>query len=264
MKPVDPESLHRILAWSMGISDGKLDRLLAQGGGDAGWSGRATQALRRVLAGEDLFDVISDVELLGRTFRSDARACRIRRYVEAFVLEIRRDWAGRPCRVLEVGCGAGAIIISLALELEGELVGSDISLPALELARENAARLGARVDFILSDLFQDVPGTFDVIVSNLPHEIDDPASPLAEAAWEPPVSLFDSTGLWLGMFRRFLTEVPGRLNSGGRLYLEIPEQDQHRFAGGRILLPSGEVVGCRMDAEQARESLAHLGGPLQP
>jgi release factor glutamine methyltransferase len=262
MKPIDPESLHRILSWSLGFADGKLDRLLAQSGGDAGWSGLAARSLQRVLAGEDLFDVIGEVEFLGRIFRSDARACRIRRYVEAFVLEIRCDWAERPCRVLEIGCGGGAVIISLALELEGEFVGSDISLPALELARENAARLGARVGFILSDLLQDVPGMFDVIVANLPHEIEDPAIPLAESAWEPRVSLFDSTGLSFGLFRRFLSEAPERLSPGGRLYLEIPEQDQDRFAGDRILLPSGEVVGCRMNAEQAKASLERLGGPL--
>ena len=76
----------------------------------------------------------------------------------------------KNCRILEVGTGSGCIAISLALELpETKITACDISDKALNVARENAARLGARVEFVQSDLMADVRGDFAVVVANLPY-----------------------------------------------------------------------------------------------
>ncbi|MBR2725482.1 peptide chain release factor N(5)-glutamine methyltransferase [Candidatus Saccharibacteria bacterium] len=74
------------------------------------------------------------------------------------------------CKILDVGTGSGCIAITLKLELpEAQITASDISEPALKVARENAARLGAEVEFIKSDLLGEIPGDFDVAVANLPY-----------------------------------------------------------------------------------------------
>ena len=73
-------------------------------------------------------------------------------------------------RILDVGTGSGCVAASLALELpEARVVACDISEKALNVARENAAKLGAEVEFIGSDLLVDMAGDFDVVVANLPY-----------------------------------------------------------------------------------------------
>ena len=74
------------------------------------------------------------------------------------------------CKILDVGTGSGCIATTLKLELpEAQVTASDISEPALKVARENATRLGAEVKFIKSDLLEEILGDFDVIVANLPY-----------------------------------------------------------------------------------------------
>src|SRR5205085_12181468 len=74
-------------------------------------------------------------------------------------------------RILDVGTGTGVIALSLAAKFpEAEVIGSDISDEALSLARDNAARLGiTRVQFVESNLMQNISGEFDLIVANLPY-----------------------------------------------------------------------------------------------
>jgi release factor glutamine methyltransferase len=77
----------------------------------------------------------------------------------------------RPGRVLDVGTGSGAVALAVADELpEAKIVATDTSAPALDLARENAARLGLaeRVAFEQASLPAG-GGEFDLLVANLPY-----------------------------------------------------------------------------------------------
>lgn len=77
----------------------------------------------------------------------------------------------RPGRALDVGTGSGAVALAVADELpEAEIVATDTSAPALDLARENAARLGLaeRVAFEQASLPAG-GGEFDLLVANLPY-----------------------------------------------------------------------------------------------
>ncbi len=94
----------------------------------------------------------------------------------------------RPRRVLDVGIGSGAIALAIADELPGcEVVATDTSAAALEVARANAERLGLadRVELIEAMLPSDTDG-FDLVVANLPY--------VAEAEWgglEPEVTRWE-------------------------------------------------------------------------
>src|SRR6185369_9845523 len=86
--------------------------------------------------------------------------------------------AGKTARrFLDVGCGSGAIAVTLHLETGAEVWGTDISFAALRVAAENAARLGARVHLAACDLDAAIADhSIDVLVSNPPYV------PLAELA----------------------------------------------------------------------------------
>ncbi|MGH2906730.1 MAG: peptide chain release factor N(5)-glutamine methyltransferase, partial [Solirubrobacterales bacterium] len=77
---------------------------------------------------------------------------------------------GRPCGILDVATGSGAVALALADELpDATIVASDVSAEALAVARANAGRLGFEIDFVESDLLASVDGVFDAIAANLPY-----------------------------------------------------------------------------------------------
>ena len=98
-----------------------------------------------------------------------------------------------PATALDVGTGSGAIALAIADELpQARVVASDTSAPALELAAENAARLGLadRVTLVAGALPAG-GGTFDLLVANLPYvsEADGRRLEPEIARYEPPEAL---------------------------------------------------------------------------
>jgi release factor glutamine methyltransferase len=100
---------------------------------------------------------------------------------------------GAGTRVLDVGTGCGAIALALKDERRDLLLsGSDSSTAALELARENAGRLGLEVRWLHADLLTGVPDEFDAVLANLPYVRDGERPALAAeiVRHEPPGALF--------------------------------------------------------------------------
>lgn len=125
--------------------------------------------------------------------------------------------------VLDLGTGTGAILISLLAERPGARgLGTDISPAALEVAQENAAKLGVCADFLESDWFASVSGEFDLIVSNPPYIALDEMADLSPEVreWEPRKALTDEAD-GLSAYRAIAAGAPAHLSSGGRLLVEI-------------------------------------------
>ncbi len=96
-------------------------------------------------------------------------------------------------RVLDVGTGSGAVALALKQEREDLVVsGSDLSEPALAVARENARRLGLDVSFVRADLLDGAPREIDAVVANLPYVAESERALLAPeiVRHEPPLALF--------------------------------------------------------------------------
>ncbi|MER6989046.1 class I SAM-dependent methyltransferase [Saccharopolyspora hirsuta] len=248
MARIDESRLRDVIAVAAGVSPDAVDGWPAA----EGWVRRAAAMLTDYQSGIPLGYVLGEVNYLGRAFRSDSRALAVRRYSEPLVERILRDFAGRPVRAVDIGCGAGAAICTLAKELTGEFIGTDVDPRALELAGENAERHGARVDLVISDLFDGLDGRFDVIYANLPRQ--DPRTPVPEGDWEPSVALYDRTAQPLGLYRRFFAEVGDRLTETGRLYLEIPLDPRlaELLPGERVVDGDGDDFARVMTTADAR------------
>lgn len=128
-----------------------------------------------------------------------------------------------PRRILDLCTGGGCIGIACALAFpEAEVVLSDISADALEVARINVEKHGLqqRVQLVQSDLFADIEGTFDLIVSNPPYVgIDEYRELPDEYLREPQLGLVtDADGI--GIPLRILEQAAGFLNPEGLLLLE--------------------------------------------
>src|SRR4051812_19258586 len=93
-------------------------------------------------------------------------------------------------RVVDVGTGSGAVALALASERPDlRMVAIDVSASALDVARENAARLGLSVEFAGGDLLSEVRGPIDAVVSNPPYVRDDEELPPDVADFEPSLAL---------------------------------------------------------------------------
>lgn len=144
--------------------------------------------------------------------------------VEA-VLEKLRVLPQGKLRLLDIGTGSGAIIISLLKELpEAVGVAVDLSPEALAVAKENAVRLGVadRLEFRLGDLLQPVAGeVFDYIISNPPYIPEsDMLTLAAEVKCEPLMALVAGQD-GLDCYRRLLAEGRENLNAAGGIALEV-------------------------------------------
>lgn len=131
----------------------------------------------------------------------------------------------KNARVLDICTGSGCIAISIFLAGgAGEVSASDISKAALLTAKENAVALGADINFIESNMFENVRGDFELIVSNPPYVTEEEYTDL-----EPEVKLHEpktaltapDDGLY---FYEILAEAcKTHLVQGGRIIVEIGE-----------------------------------------
>jgi release factor glutamine methyltransferase len=178
--------------------------------------------LHERLAGKPTQYITGRQEFYGREFRVTP-AVLIPRPETEHLVESALKRLEKGARIVDVGCGSGAIAISLALEMNNNIFGSDISTAALEVARENAQRLSAPVELVAGDLLAAFgPGSLDAVVSNPPYvPLKDLRNLQREVRdYEPPVALFggDSGN---EIYARLVEQAARVLKPGGLLGLEL-------------------------------------------
>jgi release factor glutamine methyltransferase len=127
---------------------------------------------------------------------------------------------GRRPRIADLGTGSGALLLALLHELRGaEGVGTDVSPAALDLARENAKRLGLaqRATFVACDFGAALGGGFDLVVSNPPY--------VAQREWQrlahDPKLALDGGPDGLAAYRRIAADAQRLLAPGAHIILEL-------------------------------------------
>ncbi len=130
--------------------------------------------------------------------------------------------------ILDIGTGSGCIALSLAAKLPSAVISAcDISSGALEIARENAARLKLKTNLFRMDIFDrnawPALSAYDVIVSNPPYvTFSDKKEMLPNVLnYEPPIALFVSDDNPLIYYIEILEFSRDHLNSSGKIYFEI-------------------------------------------
>jgi release factor glutamine methyltransferase len=139
--------------------------------------------------------------------------------------------------ILDIGTGSGAIAITLALESNAYVIGTDISTAALEVAKDNARRLNAPVHFMAGDLADAIASrSFDLVVSNPPYvPASDEATMQREVCeYEPKLALFAGVD-GLDIYRRLIPDAARLLKPGGWLVMELGHNSSD---GVRALLGS--------------------------
>jgi release factor glutamine methyltransferase len=203
---------------------------------------RFEDALVRRSAGEPVAYIRGIKEFYGLAFTVDPRALIPRPETEQLVEMAEREVVDRltaaprprgtpPMRLADVGTGSGAIAVALAVALrrrgvfgEVEIIATDDSSEALDVARENAVGHGVadRVRFVQADLLPPViVSPFDIVLANLPYVRSDAIDGLPIAAsFEPRVAL-DGGADGLALIGRLLERLPEALADGGSALVEI-------------------------------------------
>ena len=141
---------------------------------------------------------------------------------------IRRLRGRRRPVAVDLATGGGTVALAIANEVRGVRVfGTDISLTAVRVARDNAERLHLRATFFKGDLFGRLParleGRVDVLTLHPPYVARDELRELPEEIrrFEPVHTLSDRSPDGLGLVGRAASEGPRWLKSGGWLLIEV-------------------------------------------
>ena len=181
--------------------------------------------LERRASGVPLQYVLGYAPFMGHDLRVDGRVLIPRQDTELLCeLAIERARrTGADAEALDLCTGSGAVAIAVALKCPGARVtATDLSADALALARENASRLGAHVEFACGDFFEPVRGCrFDVISCNPPYLTGADMDALQpEVRFEPALALYGGED-GLAFYRRAAAQVRGFLKPGGRALFEV-------------------------------------------
>lgn len=126
-------------------------------------------------------------------------------------------------RVLDLCTGSGCVGISIAAERpEVRLTLADVSVEAIDVARDNADFHGIKCKSVVSDFFGsfEFDETWDLITCNPPYVADGDPLPPEVSEFEPRLALF-AGGDGLAMYQRLAAEAKGRLSPRGALFVEL-------------------------------------------
>ena len=166
--------------------------------------------------------IIGEQEFMGLKFKVNSNVLIPRQDTETLVEEALKHI--KPgMKVLDLCTGSGCIIVSIAKNVPDIVCfGTDISKQALLVAKENAKRNDVEVELKRSDLFDNITGTFDVIVSNPPYiATAEIASLMPEVRDFEPIEALDGKEDGLYFYRIIIEKSMDFLNPDGYVCLEI-------------------------------------------
>ncbi len=217
--------------------------------------GRVSRSAER-----EFFDLVADERLLGRV-HSHRRGVIIDTAAVVDDLVVARQITGP---VLDAGCHAGYLAAWWARQAGLEVVGSDVSRPALELGRRRSAELGRRVELVEADLLPEGgEGRFELIVAVdvLPEEIEGGlaglerlAAGLVEGGW-----LVLSTGHRFDVAWNPLQRVQRKLAELGLGFVEagclggVASRGQEPLGQSVFVLRRGETTGLPEDCVEVSQ-----------
>ena len=189
---------------------------------------KVADIIARLSRHEPLQYIVGSARFHGHKFKVNPAVLIPRPETEQLVDLIVDENPASDLRVLDMGTGSGCIAISLARALKfAQVEALDVSRDALNVARENAAALKAKVRFFESDMLSPQPASrYDIIVSNPPYVCwsERDAMDRNVKDYEPAQALFVPDNDPLLFYKAIAPYAAQSLEPGGKLYLEINQR----------------------------------------
>ena len=180
------------------------------------------KAVARNSKREPIQYILGETDFYGLKIKVDKSVLIPRPETEYLVEKIIND-NEKPDSILEIGTGSGCIAIALKKHFSNsKIVATDISETALETAAINSEINDVIINFLQSDLFENVSGKFDIIVSNPPYipRQEFEILPKQILEFEPENALLAvDDGLYF--YRAILEQAKKFLTKNGEIYFEI-------------------------------------------
>ena len=193
------------------------------------YKGNIEEAIIRLNNGEPVQYIVGNVDFYKSNFIVNKNVLIPRFETEELVLNtinLIKKYFNKKIKILDIGTGSGAIAISLKKEINSDVYATDISKEALEVAKENAKRNNAEVNFINTNLFDGIKEKFDVVISNPPYiRYDEEIDEIVKNN-EPHLALYaDNDGLYY--YEEILKNINSILNEKYLIAFEIGK-DQYK------------------------------------
>ncbi len=176
-------------------------------------------AQKRIM-GEPLQYVLGTTDFYGIELKTDKRALIPRPETEELV-EMALKHINNQSVVLDLCTGTGAIALKIKKEKDCVVYASDVSFDALSLAQENAKNLGLDINFVNSDMFNNIKHKFDIIISNPPYIPTKDIIDLDKEVKFEPVLALDGGIDGLDFYKIIAENAQNYLNNNGKIFLEF-------------------------------------------
>ena len=175
------------------------------------------------MRGKPLQYITNKQEFFGREFRVTPDVLIPRPETELLAEAVLKMNRPEGELAIDAGTGSGAIAVTLALESGLRLIATDVSFPALAVARSNAERLKAKIQFLAGDLLQPFTDeSASIVVCNPPYVPEAHRASLQREVrdWEPALALFGGQH-GAQVYERLIPQSARVLKRGGVLAMEI-------------------------------------------
>lgn len=184
-----------------------------------------TKYIKQIIEGKPLQYIMQKQEFMGMDFFVNEDVLIPQPDTEILVetvLDICKKYGEQSLRILDLCTGSGAIAISLSKILNAQVFASDVSTKALKVAEKNNVLNNTKVEFIESNLFEQINGEkFDIIVSNPPYIKNKEIKSLSKQVQNEPYIALAGGEDGLDFYRKIIDEAYKHMNKNGYLCLEI-------------------------------------------
>lgn len=184
-----------------------------------------TKCIKEIIDGKPLQYITQKQEFMGMKFFVNEDVLIPQPDTEILietVLDICKRYGKQSLRILDLCTGSGAIAISLSKILNTQVFASDVSTKALKVAEKNNVLNNSKVEFIESNLFEQINGEkFDIIVSNPPYIKNEEIKSLSKQVQNEPYIALAGGEDGLDFYRKIIDEAYKYINKNGYLCLEI-------------------------------------------
>ena len=185
------------------------------------YNGNMEDAIKRLNNGEPVQYIVGNVDFYGNIFEVNENVLIPRFETEELVsMTYNRIKNKSNLKIVDLGTGSGCIAITLSKLLNTKVDAVDISNEALEVAKRNAAKNNAEVDFYLGDMLEPLHDKYDVIISNPPYIAYDEEIMDIVKNNEPHLALYASNN-GLACYEKILSTCSNYLNKEAIIAFEI-------------------------------------------
>lgn len=182
-------------------------------------------SIKKISTGIPIQYITNNQEFMNLNFYVDENVLIPQPDTEILVEEVINEYKEKKCEILDLCTGSGAIAISLAKYInESNIVASDISMKALQIAKLNAEKnlVRKKIEFIESDMFNKIyKDDFDIIVSNPPYIKTKVIEELDKQVKNEPYIALDGGADGLKFYKIIIENAYKYIKNEGKVFLEI-------------------------------------------